>query len=103
MDMEEIAEEMKQEPKRRFDLKEKGVQQRMVKAVVGKKLYQCLRCIERSISGKVLGVCYGLGWIEANKNSDKDGTHRWQDKLHGRASSAASCRCGQSENVNRVL
>ena len=56
-DMEEITEEMTSRPKWRFDQAETaGLKHRMVEAAVGKKLYQCLRCCERSISGKVPGI-----------------------------------------------
>ena len=58
-----------------------GPKHRAAKAVVCKKLYQCLRCNKRSFYGNVSGLCHGLEWIEANKNREKEGMFRWKDKF----------------------
>ena len=48
----------KQKPEWRSVRKEKdGLKHRMIKAIAGNKLYQCLRCGKRSIYGNVLGAC----------------------------------------------
>ena len=84
VDMEEVAEDVKQKPQWRFGLKGNGaVKHRMVKVAVGKKLSQCLSCSERSIHGKVSGVCCGLKWINAHKNREQESKPGWTDTFMG--------------------
>ena len=72
----------KQKPEWRSVRKEKdGLKHRMIKAIAGKKLYQCLRCGKRSIYGNVPGACCGLMWVNGNKNREIDLRRRWKDKF----------------------
>ena len=46
---------------------------------MGKRLYQSLRCGERSIYGKVPGGRHDLKWINENRNTEAHTKHRWKD------------------------
>ena len=93
-DMEEITEEMKQEPESRFDVKEKelflahdGEGYRLEKNCI-----KVLGAVKRSIHDTVPAVCHGLQWVTSDRNRKLGSMHQWTDRSCGWTSPTACCR-----------
>ena len=68
-------------PKWLFGFREAaGRKHRMVRAVVGKKTFHCMRCGMRSLYPRVPGVCPGLKWFNERGEEKR---RNWKDKCTG--------------------
>ena len=71
MGMDEVTDSTKQKPFWWFEVKgREGYRHRLKKCVLGRNVYQYLRCDKRSIHDKVPVTCYAPQWIQANQKGE---------------------------------
>ena len=102
MDMDEVTSDVKQKHFSWFEVKQRdGYRHATAKCVLGKNMYQFLRCGRRSIHDKVPVTCYAPHWIQANRKGEAKSKNRLRHRFLVRSSSADVVRlCRSAKKIH---